>query len=165
MRSLSEIENEFLAIAQSIQKRQSKTPLAELVIEARLNHFTRPDGEPDYQGRSMEFRRWYGELINELNLSAKERNQFLASMRYANGNVLREELSQGELEAAGLSPQSPKVRGKASYDKVAAPYNFLRKGRISSKTDLDSAAELLRRIIDMIPEDKIEEVMKNANNL
>lgn len=156
MRSLSVITKELLEILPKLEVGQSKEPAARLVVEARLNYFTRPDGSVDYQGKSMAFRKWIGKVYDDLGLEGSERIKVASSLRYAIGNVLREVLSAHELEESGLLKTSPKERGKAAYDNVASPYNLLRKTQISDKEDLLDLQDLMFTMLIKVPSDQRE---------
>lgn len=152
---LEEIKKQFIDRAKKLEPGQSKLELGKLLVEARLNHFIRPDGHPDFQGRSMDYRRWIGETLDALNLQGEERLQFTSSLRYATGNALREVLTDEQLELAGLKKTSPKDRGKTSYEKVANPYNISRKAHITEESDVDTMIEVVRMFMVRIDDPKL----------
>lgn len=156
-----------------IEPRKSKIEIGKLLAEARVNHFTNADkGIPDYQGRSMAFRRWYGEILDDLNLPKQERSNLASAIRYASGNALRQVLTDDQLEEAGLKKISPKERGSKSYAKISAPYRLRHSQPDSSVKDsgeeLERWFEDIRNTLHFLPEEEtkafLQEVLEDLDS-
>lgn len=156
-----------------IEPRKSKIEIGKLLAEARVNHFTNADkGIPDYQGRSMAFRRWYGEILDDLNLPKQERSNLASAIRYATGNALRQVLTDDQLEEAGLKKISPKERGSKSYAKISAPYRLRHSQPESSVKDsgeeLERWFEDFRNTLHLLPEEEtkafLQEVLEDLDS-
>ena len=161
MRTLQQLHDDFLATYKKIEPRQSKNPLAEIIVEARLNHFERND-LPDYQGRGIEFRRWFGNLLDDAGLTREdERKRFQSALRYATGNVLRRVLNEEQLEEAGLSRVSPKERGSNSYHRVAAPRKLLTSG-LKTTNESQGLLEQLQELLDKTEDKNLRSKFKRG---
>lgn len=92
-----------------------RTPLlrqiAEILVEAR-GQFTRPDGSPDWKGRSHPYRMWVREAFTEAGVLKDDQAAVQAAIRYHVGVVLREVLDEETREEYGLIPRSPKERSQ-----------------------------------------------------
>lgn len=167
MKSLTAIEKKLRELLSDIEPRKSKIEIGKLLAEARVNHFTNVEkGIPDYQGRSMAFRRWYGDILDDLNLPKQERSNLASAIRYATGNALREMLTDDQLEEAGLKKISPKERGSKSYAKISAPYRL--RNSIPGPAVKDSGEELerwfedIRNTLHLLPEDETKAFLREV---
>jgi hypothetical protein len=70
--------------------------------------FTRRDGLPDMTGSTYAYRRAIGEIMSATNCTTEERAKLQATLRYHVGNLLREHLSEDELQEYGLVQESPR---------------------------------------------------------
>lgn len=165
MNKLKDIEKSVIKMCLLLEKGQSKKEPAELLVEARVNFFVTPTGIPDYQGRSMSYRSWYGNILDTIGLEGGEREQFTSAMRYAVGNALRYMLTDDELDEAGLIKTSPKERGKRSYDKVAKPYHLLRTFNAGSPEDILEFETLVESFTqEILPTDIRNTVIDSLTN-
>lgn len=120
---------------------------AQLVVEARRDHFLTVDGSPDLQGRSYAYRQWYGEAVDAVGLKEDERTKLLGRMRFHIGNALRDSLTADELTSAGLLQVSPVKRGKANYEQRSMPHRIVTgTHRLSSDEEIDQLCEFLHGI-------------------
>ena len=82
---------------------------AEVFVTAR-EHFLTAAGEPDWTGKTYDYRTWNGGVWAASGASGDARRQAQAAVRYHVGNVLRERLDAATLEALGLRVESPRER-------------------------------------------------------
>jgi hypothetical protein len=83
--------------------------LADLLIDLRLM-FTTPDGQPDYTGRTWEYREAVRDIFSLSGIPRERAITLQALNRYHVGNRLRRRLTPDELETAGLLVDSPHER-------------------------------------------------------
>lgn len=82
---------------------------AETLVEAR-SRFLDDDGEPDWRGKTYDYRVWYGDVLGDASVPMGERAQVQAAIRYHVGNILRERLDAETLGRLGLRAPSPRER-------------------------------------------------------
>lgn len=83
--------------------------IAETLVDAR-EHFGRPDGSPDWNGRTYPYRTWVRDAFEEAGVSREDVPTVQAAIRYHIGSVLRSRLDEDTLDAYGLIKRSPKER-------------------------------------------------------
>ena len=150
--SLEQIESELLEFLSTVELGQSKERAGELIMLARINHFIQASsGNPDYQGKSMAFRKWWGTILDALELKGDARSKMAASVRYSVGNAARKMLTEEQLEDAGLKSTSPRERGKGSYDRVASIHLLLTTAKIETPEDIELAANTIKRLFPRLP--------------
>lgn len=92
---------------------EQRTPvlrrLAELMVESRT-HYARPDGSTDWKGRSHPYRVFVREIYDEAGVDRDDAPSIQAATRYHIGEVLRETLSDDDLEEYGLQAHTPRER-------------------------------------------------------
>lgn len=167
MKTLTTIEKKLRELLSDVEPRKSKIEIGKLLAEARVNHFTNIEkGIPDYQGRSMAFRRWYGEILDDLNLPDQERSNLASAIRYATGNALRQMLTDEQLEEAGLKKISPKERGSKSYAKISAPYRIRHSQPDVSVNESPEELERwftdIRNTLHLLPEDETKAFLRQV---
>lgn len=123
---------------------------ADLIVEARTNHFIDQKGNADLPGRSYAYRQWFGQALDQLNLSAEDRSKLTGRLRFRVGNGLRRVASAEELKDAGLLAVSPIQRGKRNYENRSAPYRAVRgTGRLDDE-DVAGVCEVLSGLTDRV---------------
>lgn len=148
MKPLKVYEREIAKRLASAKPRDDNSEVAELIVQARLEHFIRPNGDPDYMGKSYSYRTWFGELLDSLNLG-EERDKLASRIRYSTGNALRRILTEDQLKDAGLKPISPRDRSSMTYRKISGPYMKLN-GPIGSEEDVDLLSDIFIETLDNI---------------
>lgn len=148
MKPLKVYEREITQLLAQAKPRDDNSEVADLIVQARIDHFIRPDGGPDYKGKSYKYRVWFGELLDSLNLG-DERAKLASRIRYATGNALRRQLTEDQMEDAKLSPISPRDRSTATYQNMTEPYMKLH-SPIRTAEDVDTIAELFTEALDKI---------------
>lgn len=102
---------------------EERTPIlrsvAETFIGARET-FLRPDGTPDWNGRTHAYRAWVREIYGDLNVSKEDRATIQAAIRYHVGAALRKRLDDETLADYGLIQESPRERSKDRRDNRSA---------------------------------------------
>lgn len=83
--------------------------LAECLVSVREN-FLRPDGSPDWKGRSHPYRAFVGDIYSDAGLTGEEAATVQAAVRYHVGIVLRERLDDETLAEYGLISRNPRER-------------------------------------------------------
>lgn len=102
---------------------EQRTPLlrdlAEALVDARA-HFERPDGSPDWKGRTYAYRVFVRDLYADAGVVRDEQASLQAAVRYHVGAVLRERLDDETLAEYDLIPRSPKERSADRRESKAA---------------------------------------------
>lgn len=94
--------------------------VAATLLVAMRAHYTDPEtGDPDWTGRSYEYRRAVQELYSAAGLPSSGQSSTKSAIRYHIGNALRERLDKESLDEAGLLPEAPRDRGYLSQKKRA----------------------------------------------
>lgn len=88
--------------------------------------YTTKAGDPDWRGQSWDYRQKVGEIYAAAGLDAAGESGVKVALRYHIGNALREDLSEDELEQAGLSPKPPRERTSWRYKEGANQAEFAR---------------------------------------
>lgn len=83
--------------------------IAECFVDAR-EHFERPDGSPDWKGRTHAYRMWVRDTVTDAGVPKEEHATVQSAVRYHVGNVLRERLDEETREEYGLIQRSPRER-------------------------------------------------------
>lgn len=148
MKPLKAYEREIAKLLSGSKPRDDNSEVAELIVQARIDHFIRPDGTPDYKGKSYGYRVWFGELLDSLKLG-DDRDKVASRIRYSTGNALRRVLTKEQLEDAGLKPISPRDRSSMTYRKISGPYMKLN-GPIRSEEDVDLLSNIFIETLDNI---------------
>lgn len=97
---------------------------AEKMVELR-SHFTNAKGEPDWQGRTWDYRQLVSDIYNGAGLEAEANSRVKTSLRYYIGQVLRERLTKDELRDAGLLKDSPRSRTGMRYRESGNDAEFM----------------------------------------
>ena len=120
---------------------------ARWVVQARSEHFLTKEGLPDYSGRSWEYRSWFSDVTNSLNLPDPERARLMSRLRFHVGNRLRDEVREEELADAGLLKVSPAQRGKSNYEHRSLPYRIVTSGKkLTTDEEIAQVTEILYSI-------------------
>lgn len=91
--------------------------VAEALIDARTHFFTR-DGEPDYLGRSHEYRAWVSSALDAASVPKADRSSLQAAIRYHVSPMLRDRFGD-EVSALGLEPGSTVERARRRKERDA----------------------------------------------
>lgn len=83
---------------------------ADLLVELRSRH-SNSAGEPDWAGRSWEYRQLVQDIYSEAGLPHDGQDSLKSVIRYHIGNALRDRLDQESLVSAGLKQAAPRERG------------------------------------------------------
>lgn len=125
--------------------REQKTVIFRQIAKAAVDlreHFLTPESAPDWAGRTGAYRDYIRDLYREAGLSAEETNTIQSAVRYHAGNLVRERLSEPDLQDLGLSTQSPAARIKAFRDAQSMTLRVVR----NDVADLDADADPLSRL-------------------
>lgn len=109
--------------------------LAGALVDAR-EHFQRPDGSPDWKGRSYPYRVFVREAYTDAGIPKDEQPTVQAAVRYHVGAVLRERLDDDTLADYDLIPRSPRERSQDRRESRSALLSAL------TARDLDGGALL-----------------------
>lgn len=93
------------------------------LVELRGLYTTR-DGDPDWRGQSWAYRQAVGEVYAEAGLEPDD--PLKVALRYHIGNALREDLTEEQLEHAGLTLKPPRERMSWRYKRGANNAEFAR---------------------------------------
>lgn len=123
---------------------------AERFVDARALMLT-PEGEPDWSGRSWEYRRWIGDVMGAAGVAPGDRAALLSAIRHHVSNVLHTRLDEDTLVSLGLRPIDARER---SVEKRARQSRVLSAFRGGPRLDdpevvadaLQRAETMLRRI-------------------
>lgn len=85
--------------------------LADVLVSIR-GLFTRPDGTPDWKGRSYAYRVFIRDLYGDAGYQKDEMHTVQAAVRYHLGTSLRERLDADTLTEYGLVPLTPRERSR-----------------------------------------------------
>ncbi|UYL87631.1 hypothetical protein SEA_VRESIDENCE_26 [Arthrobacter phage VResidence] len=111
---------------------------ARYFIDARQHFFTR-EGEPDWLGRTYAYRTWVREVMSAAHVPADTVTSLQAAIRYHSGNVLRDRLSEEEVDDLGLRKESPKERSVEKRERSSSTMNIFGGG-----AELTSAEDILQ---------------------
>lgn len=123
--------------------------VAGLLVDLR-EHFLTELGEPDWAGATYAYKRAVGEIYRSAGFT--DISNISATVRYHIGNVLRERLSDDELEDAGLRLDTPRARSQAKRERTSAILAALRPITDADGVEVDpiralvGAASLLSRV-------------------
>lgn len=111
---------------------------------------TGPDGEPDWRGRTIEYRATISEIFKA---SGVARDTALKStLRYHTNNLLRDRLTDADLDRLGLLPVSARERASESYHRLASD---AARGRMTNEpaslSDLDVLLRAVRMCLRVLP--------------
>lgn len=149
MKPLKKFEKEITQLLSRSKPRDDNSEVADLIVQARLEHFITPAGIPDYKGKSYAYRLWFGEILNSLKLSNEDRDKLASRIRYSTGNSLRKILNEEQLEEAQLKPTSPRQRSSRTYQRISGPYNRL-KNSVNTIEEVDELVQLFTDALDSI---------------
>lgn len=93
--------------------------VADAFVSAR-EHFRTETGEPDWLGRTFAYRSWVRETSALAGIPRAELGNALAAVRYHSGNLLRERLTDDEVERLGLKPLGPRERSSERRERIGA---------------------------------------------
>ena len=82
---------------------------AEAIVSAR-EYFYTSDGRPDWSGRTRAYRDFIAEVYGNAGVTRDDLASEQAAVRYHVGNVVRERVSDADLEDAGYRVASPRQR-------------------------------------------------------
>lgn len=123
---------------------------ARVVVEARENHFLASTGIPDYAGRSYAWRQWYGNILSEVTQDHDVKAKLTARMRFHVGNVLRETLTDEQLQDAGLKKIAPKQRSNEDYYRRSGLYRLMQSNKPLTSEEVDdligAVADIMERL-------------------
>lgn len=85
--------------------------IAVCLVEIR-SHFERPDGSPDWKGRSYAYRAYLRDIYDEAGIPREDQPTVQAAVRYHVGAVLRTRLDDETLAEYELIQKSPRERAK-----------------------------------------------------
>lgn len=132
--------------------------LAETLVTLR-EHFLTDDGRPDMGGKTWAYRSMVRDLYAEANVPPAEVPSLQAAVRYHIGNVLRERLSEEELEDLGLSKASPRERVREAHNQRSAVLSALKGG--GGDPDVLRAITAALVILDKIPVERVAALRGN----
>lgn len=93
-----------------------KTGLARAIAETFVDireHFVNDEtGNPDWRGKTYPYRQMIGEIFSGANVPKDDASKIQAALRYHVGNVLRDRLSEDELDDLGLRAETPRRRSQ-----------------------------------------------------
>lgn len=98
--------------------------LAEVMVSIR-SHFSRPDGTPDWKGRSYAYRVFIRQLYEDASYSKDEMHTAQAAVRYHLSAVLRERLDLKTLQEYDLVPYTARERSRDHRASKNATLNAL----------------------------------------
>lgn len=84
--------------------------LAVVVVDIRSQFWDEELGQPDWRGKSWEYRQFIGEMYEQAGIPPDSVSTIQGSLRYHVGNELRKRVARDELDVAGLKAASPKER-------------------------------------------------------
>lgn len=110
-------------------------------IDARAHFFTR-EGEPDWLGRTYAYRAWIREVMSAAHVPGDEVSSLQAAIRYHSGNILRDRLSEEQIDDLGLRKESPKERSVEKRERTSETLNIFSGG--PEITDADNILKLCK---------------------
>jgi len=121
--------------------------VAESLFFLRQTH-TDAEGRPDMTGRSYAYRQDLGDIMRVAGVTPTNRSKVAAVLRYHMSSVLRERLSDEELESYGLSAETQLDRARSQRKRKARMTRLLRPGeKITRVEDLIGALSGLRHLL------------------
>lgn len=128
MRTRQDLEAEVVRVIKGIRslpddERQRRSMLLRDLAAALLDlreHFITESGDPDWRGRTWDYRAAVRELYSRAGVPAAEASALQAATRYHIGNALRERLSPEQLEDLGLGKPGPRERVKSAHEARSA---------------------------------------------
>ena len=122
--------------------------VARLMVEAR-SRFTLLDGTPDWQGRSGDYRRWIGEAFTQAGV--EDRHNLQSALRYHTGLLIRERLSERELEEFGFIKASPREVVGERRAEVQEVYSLATGSRpLKKREEREEALRIVRHMLDRV---------------
>lgn len=122
--------------------------LAETLVDLR-EHFVTADGHPDWTGRTYDYRRTVSDIWNESGVPRNEIPRARTAVGYHTATVLRERLSDDELDDLGLLPTTPNERAQEQRAASAVLRQAMRTGEIDAD-DATAALADAARAMDII---------------
>lgn len=122
---------------------------AEAIVSAR-EYFYTSDGRPDWSGRTRAYRDFIAEVYSNAGVTRDDLASEQAAVRYHVGNVVRERVSDADLEDAGYRVASPRQR---SIDRRTARSELLAQvsgGPLTTGEDILRAATLAHSLLARI---------------
>lgn len=134
-------------IAEEEQRTSLLRAIAEVLVEIRSN-FERPDGSPDWKGRSYAYRAFLRDVYDDAGVPREDQPAIQAAVRYHVGTVLRERLDQETLDQYDLIPKSPRERAQDRRGERSAMLSALsaRESHGGSLLALSAAWTLLSKL-------------------
>lgn len=140
----------------ALKKRASASPgertaylqsVATNFVDAREFFFTK-EGEPDWQGRTHAYRSWVRETMTLAGVPTDELANVQSAIRYHTGNIVRERLSEEQLEDAGLTAAGPRERAAALREHQAEVLALVDGGAmIADGASLRQLASVIRKAL------------------
>lgn len=122
--------------------------VARAMVQAR-EQFTLMDGTPDWKGRSGDYRRWIGEALTEAGV--EDRHSLQSALRYHTGELIRQRLSERELEEYGFLPDSPRTQISERRSEMQSLYNLVAgSGPIKQVDDREAALRLIKHMLSRV---------------
>jgi hypothetical protein len=129
--------------------------VASATIAAR-EHFSTPDGEIDWRGRSHAYRRWVRSAMSGAGVTETSLPTLQAAIRYHAGTILRDRLSPEKLVELGLRAEGPRDRKSEYRDRVAHSLDLLAGGGpLTSLRDLLDSTEAMRTMLGRFSEEAV----------
>ncbi|WGH21376.1 hypothetical protein SEA_EMOTION_27 [Arthrobacter phage Emotion] len=130
--------------------------VATCYVEARAHFYTK-EGRPDWLGRTHAYRSWVRESTGMANVPPDDLATVQAAIRYHSGNVLRERLSEDEVEALGLKPESPRERSVVKREHQTAILSLFGTGgaEITDADEIVHMVEIIEATLQRISHESI----------
>src|SRR5690606_21767333 len=93
--------------------------------------FTRPDGSPDWNGRSHAYRLRIRDLYSRAGITGEEMTSLQAAVRYHVSAVLRDRLDEDTLKEYGLISKTARERSRDRHHERSAILRALQSGGIA----------------------------------
>lgn len=120
--------------------------LAEVVVEIRSNFYDEETMQPDWRGKSWEYRQFMSELYESAGVPPASVAGVQSSLRYHVGNRLREVVPTDQLIRAGLLEESPKERMERQHNEATMILRLLDPKHVIAGVEARRAA--YRSIVD-----------------
>lgn len=148
-RRAAKLLREWLTLPESDDRRPAQLrKAAEQLVELR-SQMTTAEGETDWRGKSYAYRKAVGEILTEAGVRPENSVQVQNALRYHVGNILRERLSQEELQRIGLRTEGPRERNIAQRERRSSLLRTISEAdaeELDALRALTSALALLRRV-------------------
>lgn len=100
------------AVAEGDDRAANLRSVAEAMVDARAHFPTRRDrpDEPDWRGRSYDYKHWVADIYSEANIRGEGRRRMQGAIVYHVSSILHERLDPDELSRIGLHTKSLRDR-------------------------------------------------------